>query len=55
MEIYDAMGKVIAIYNLYQGDNQLNIDTKNLHPGIYTYTLITKEHGTISKKFIIYK
>ena len=55
MEIYDAMGKVIAIYNLYQGDNQLNIDTKNLRPGIYTYTLITKEHGTISKKFIIYK
>ncbi|MDD2634227.1 MAG: PKD domain-containing protein [Bacteroidales bacterium] len=55
MEIYDAMGKIISVYNLHQGDNQLNIDTQGLQPGIYTYTLITKEYKTVSKKFVIYR
>lgn len=55
LEIYDAMGKIVTVFTLHQGDNQLNIDTKGLQPGIYTYTLITKEYKTGSKKFVIYR
>lgn len=53
--IYDVSGKLISEYKVNNGENILYIDTKNLSPGLYTYTLSVEGYSLISKKMMIGK
>ena len=55
IEISDASGKIVYVFDVYEGNNQINIDTRTMKPGIYTYTYIVENSGVISKKFIVYR
>ena len=36
IEISDASGRAVYLFDVYEGNNQINIDTRTLQPGIYT-------------------
>lgn len=55
IEISDASGRAVYLFDVYEGNNQINIDTRTLQPGIYTYTYILENSEVISKKFIVYR
>lgn len=55
LEISDANGKKIAIYELNSGDNEFLLNTQAFAPGIYNYTLICKNAKLITKKLAIYR
>ena len=53
MQITDIKGRLIADFEIYSEQEQINFDTKQLEPGVYTYSVIIKGMPVITKKMII--
>ena len=53
--LHNVLGSVVGEYDLSFLETKLKIDTKNLNPGVYFYTLYLDNDGIITKKLIIRK
>ena len=53
--LFNVLGSVVGEYNLSFLESKLKIDTKDLNPGVYFYTLYLDNDGIITKKLIIRK
>ncbi len=53
IEIHDLQGRLLASYKLSSGKNQVYVDTKNLYPGVYLYSLNINGVTYITKKFVV--
>lgn len=51
--LQNLLGSVVGEYPLDPQDGKLQIDTKNLTPGIYFYTLYFNDEGIITKKLVV--
>ncbi len=56
LNVYNNMGQVVASKNVkgVSGNNTINLNTANLAPGIYHYTVTVNEHA-VSRKMMISK
>ena len=55
LEISDLSGKKIATYELSSNEHEFFLNTHNLVPGIYNYTIICSNGKSATKKFAIYR
>jgi hypothetical protein len=55
IQINDTYGRLIFSFDANSGKNTIRVDTKNVAPGVYTYTLYVDESSSITKKMIIRK
>jgi hypothetical protein len=53
LEIFDAQGKMMGIYNLSPEEKTLNIDNLNLENGVYFYTIKGDGKNLMSKKLVV--
>ncbi|MCH7648830.1 MAG: T9SS type A sorting domain-containing protein, partial [Thaumarchaeota archaeon] len=51
--IYNLIGKIIKTYNLQKKYNTIEINSKELIPGIYLYSLRVDEVNIETKKLLI--
>ncbi|HET8861316.1 T9SS type A sorting domain-containing protein [Marivirga sp.] len=51
--IQNVLGSIVTTYNLNPDENKLSINTENLNPGVYFYTLSVKDEGLATRKLII--
>jgi hypothetical protein len=55
LSIRDGMGKELYSQSLKSGDNSIRVNTQNLQPGIYFYSLIVLKDAIDTKKLSIVK
>ena len=51
--VYDMFGRVVGQYILETGEKSLEINSENLVPGVYTYSLVVNDKQIDVKKMII--
>ncbi|WKK80006.1 T9SS type A sorting domain-containing protein [Marivirga arenosa] len=53
--LQNVLGSIIETYELSPDENKLNINTENLNPGVYFYTLSIRDEGLATRKLIVKK
>lgn len=51
--IQNLLGSIVAEYQLDPLDLKLTVNTKEMTPGVYFYTLFINEEGVITKKLVV--
>lgn len=53
--LQNVLGSIVDTYELSPDENKLSINTENLNPGVYFYTLSIKDEGLATRKLIVKK
>lgn len=53
--IHNVLGSVVGEYELSYFETTLKVDTKELNPGVYFYTLYLDNDGLLTKKLVVRK
>ncbi|WP_375581172.1 T9SS type A sorting domain-containing protein [Marivirga tractuosa] len=53
--LQNVLGSIVSTYELSPDQNKLNINTEDLNPGVYFYTLSIKDEGLATRKLIVKK
>jgi len=53
--LQNVLGSVINEYTLDPRDNKLQLETEQLNPGVYFYTLLINDEGLATRKLIVKK
>ena len=53
--LQNVLGSIVSTYELSPDQNKLNVNTENLSPGVYFYTLSIRDEGLATRKLIVKK